>query len=72
MLRLKRKAPEKLREVSKKSHIEGENSKNVLVTERFQFDCNADELQKFKEVIVLRAQLKPISGHLKISMLGEW
>ena len=49
MLRLKRKAPEKLREVSKKSHIEGEDSENAPVTERFQFDCNADELQKFKE-----------------------
>ena len=49
MHRLKRKTPEKLREVSKKSHIEGEDSENAPVTERFQFDCNADELQKFKE-----------------------
>ena len=49
MLRLKRKASEKLREVSKKSHIEGEDSKNAPVAEWFQFNCNAVELQKFKE-----------------------
>ena len=49
MLRLKIKAPEKLRKVSKKSHIEGEDSENAPVAERFQFDCNADEQQKFKE-----------------------
>ena len=46
---MKRKAPVKLRAVSKKSHIEGENSENAPVAERFQFDCNVDELQKFKE-----------------------
>ena len=34
MIRLK-KAPEKLREVSNKSHIEGEDSKNAPVAERF-------------------------------------
>ena len=49
MLRLKRKAPEKLREVSKKSRIEGKDSGNAPVAERLQFDCSADELQKFKE-----------------------
>ena len=47
MLRLKRKAT--VRELSKKSHIEGEDSENTPVAERFQFDCNADKLQKLKE-----------------------
>ena len=38
MLRLKRRAPENLREVSKKSHIE--DSENTSVAEWFQFDCS--------------------------------
>ena len=69
MLRLKRKAPEKPIEVSKKSYIEGEDSKNALVTE---FDCNADELQKSKEGDCPKNIAKTMSGHLEISTLGEW
>ena len=51
MLRLKRKVPEKPRELNKKSFIANEDFENapVAAAEQFQFSCNADGLQKFRE-----------------------
>ena len=52
MIRLKRKAPEKFGEPSKKPYNEAEEKEDSEnhIADRFQFDlCSVDELQKFEE-----------------------